>query len=97
MPIIYITNTGDRVETDLVTSLLVALQREQVPIDTVCGGKAQCGRCVVRVLRGREFLTKKRPPETLRLNSLQADDTMRLACQTFTRGDIEIEIINLRK
>jgi len=97
VPFITVKNTDDRVETDLVTSLLVALQRQQVPIDTVCGGKARCGRCVVRILNGSEFLTKKRPAEILRLDTLKAEKTMRLACQTYTRGDIEIEIINIRK
>jgi ferredoxin len=32
-------------------SILVLLQRAEVPIHTVCGGRAQCGRCLVQVLR----------------------------------------------
>ena len=75
---------------------LSPLQRRQIPIDTICGGRAQCGRCVVRILKGSEFLTKKKPAEILRLNTLKADETMRLACQTYTRGDIELEIVNLK-
>jgi len=95
MPVIQVRNTGHRVKTDLVTSILVSLQRDGVPIQSVCGGRAQCGRCAVRIVRGEEFLTKKTALELIRLRALGADDDTRLACQTHTRGDIEIEIVNL--
>jgi ferredoxin len=95
MPVIHVRNTGHRVETDLMTSILVSLQRDGIPIQSVCGGRAQCGRCAVRIVRGEEFLTKKTALELIRLRALDADDHTRLACKTHTRGDIEIEIVNL--
>ena len=95
MPVIHVRNTGHRVETDLMPSILVSLQRDGIPIQSVCGGRAQCGRCAVRIVRGEEFLTKKTALELIRLRALDADDHTRLACQTHTRGDIEIEIVNL--
>jgi adenylate cyclase len=96
LPLIRIANTGHEIETDLMTSLLVALQINGIPIDTVCGGRARCGRCAVRILSGERFLTKRRPAEILRLEAIGAGPEVRLACQTHTRGDIEIEVVNLR-
>jgi ferredoxin len=95
MPNIHVVNTGQDVETDLVTSILVALQRNAVPILSICGGRAQCGKCAVRVVSGGEFLTKISALESIRLKAMQADADVRLACQTHTRGDVEIEVLNL--
>ena len=95
MPTIHVLNTGQKIETDLVTSLLVSLQRNVVPIMSVCGGRAQCGKCAVRIVKGGEYLTKRSAAEIIRLNATKADKDVRLACQTHTRGDVEIEIINL--
>jgi ferredoxin len=44
---------------------------------------------------GSEYLTKKSALEVIRLKALQADADVRLACQTHTRGDVEIEVLNL--
>jgi adenylate cyclase len=97
MPSIRIANTGSIVETDMVTSILVSLQRSGVPILTSCGGKARCGKCIVRIVKGQELLSRKTPNESPRLAALGAGSDMRLACQTYTKGDIEISIVNLMK
>jgi ferredoxin len=103
MPRIRIVNTGQTIETDLVTSILVTLQKNDVGIMTSCGGKARCGKCVIRVVRGKENLSKKTPGETTRLASFgfggdaSSSAEKRLACQTFMKGDVEISIINLSR
>jgi ferredoxin len=48
------------------------------------------------VLSGGKYLTKKKPLEILRLQAMGAGEDVRLACQTFTRGDIDLEVLNLR-
>ena len=75
-------------------SILNLLQRNGVSIQTLCGGRAQCGRCLIRILSGAERMNKKNQREIIRLKSMNAGEDMRLACQSYTRGDIEIEIIN---
>jgi adenylate cyclase len=75
-------------------SILNLLQRNGIPIQTICGGRAQCGRCLIRVLSGAEGMNKRNQREIARLQALNADQNMRLACQSYARGDIEIEIIN---
>jgi len=97
MPIIHVTNTGDTVKTDPATSILVALQRDDVRIESLCGGKARCGRCAIRIIEGAGFLSKKRDLERKKLASISPASDTRLACQTYTRGDIKIEILNVRK
>jgi len=75
-------------------SILNLLQRNGVSIQTLCGGRAQCGRCLIRILSGAERMNKKNQREIIRLKAMAAGEDMRLACQSYTRGDIEIEIIN---
>jgi adenylate cyclase len=75
-------------------SLLSTLQRQGVAIETVCGGRARCGRCLIRVLKGLENMNARGEAEIRRLQTLDAGQNMRLACQSYTRGDIEIEIMN---
>jgi ferredoxin len=95
MPHIHVRNTGEIIETNLVTSILVSLQLNRVPIHNVCGGRAKCGKCVIRIVKGSEYLTRKREREINRLKMIKAEEQTRLACQTYTRGDIEIEILNI--
>jgi adenylate cyclase len=95
MPYIYVRNTGEKIETNLVTSILVSLQLNHVRIHSVCGGRAKCGKCAIRIVRGSEYLTRKRELEIKRLQMIHAEEQTRLACQTYTRGDIEIEILNI--
>ena len=91
---ISIKNNGRQIETVMVRSILIALQVNEVPIKTLCGGKAICGQCLVRILKGQQYLSSVQPREALALQRLGADPDMRLACQTYPGKDIEIEIIN---
>jgi len=50
-------------------SILVLLQRAAVPIHTICGGRAQCGRCLIQVLEGSERMNHPGPAELLRLKA----------------------------
>jgi adenylate cyclase len=97
MPEIHVINTGDTVKTDPVTSVLVALQRDGVQIESLCGGKARCGRCAIRIIEGNRFLSKKKQNEAKKLAGISAASDIRLACQTYTRGDIRIELINEKR
>ena len=91
---IRIKGRGVTIVSSPAISILNLLQRNRIPIQTVCGGRAQCGRCVIRILEGREWMNKSNQREVIRLRALNAGEDMRLACQSYTRGDIEIEIIN---
>ncbi len=77
-------------------SLLVLLQRAEVPIRTVCGGRAQCGRCLIQVLEGEERMNRPGAAEAVRLKALEAGPGYRLACQSYLRGEARIRIVNPR-
>ncbi|UCF95809.1 MAG: (2Fe-2S)-binding protein [Spirochaetaceae bacterium] len=91
---IQIQGRDGSISSSPAVSLLNLLQRNSVPIQTICGGRAQCGRCLIRVLKGADKMNKKNQREIIRLQALNAEEDMRLACQSYARGDIEIEIIN---
>lgn len=91
---IRIKGSEQRISSSPAISILNLLQRNRVSIQTLCGGRAQCGRCLIRILSGAEMMNKKNQREIIRLKAMNAGEDMRLACQSYTRGDIEIQIIN---
>jgi adenylate cyclase len=95
-PAIRIFGSGEEFEAAMLTSILNVLLSNRFPIDTVCGGRAECGRCIIRIREGSELLSPRREREERKLASLGAGADMRLACQCFTRGKVEIEVINRR-
>ncbi|HUW39753.1 MAG TPA: 2Fe-2S iron-sulfur cluster-binding protein [Rectinemataceae bacterium] len=76
-------------------SILGALQRAGVDVRHDCGGKALCGTCRFRVLKGASALSPILPREEERLAAVgeeTADGALRLACQAHAFRDIEIEL-----
>ncbi|MEO9483149.1 MAG: 2Fe-2S iron-sulfur cluster-binding protein [Ekhidna sp.] len=57
-----------------------------------CGGKGRCTSCKARIIKGMEQLSPVSKPEEqyLKLNKLRKDE--RLACQTFLKGDLTVEV-----
>ena len=97
MPHIYVHNIEKKISTNLVTSILVTLQIHDIPVENLCGGRAKCGKCAVRVLKGMKYLSTIKPLEKQKLRQMNAGEDIRLACQSYIRGDVEIEILNLKK
>ena len=102
MSVIKIHGTGRSFQANLTTSILNTLLSNRYPIDTICGGKAQCGRDLIRVISGAQNLSPCRDRERARLAELArrgepSGPDMRLACQTYVRGEVEIEVIHHRQ
>jgi ferredoxin len=100
MPKIRIHGRPEVFECNLTTSVLNVLLRNRFPITTLCGGRASCGKDLIRIREGAEFFSPRREMETKRLaaNARAGEpsgDDMRLACQSFVRGDVVIEVIHL--
>ncbi|MGI9333315.1 MAG: adenylate/guanylate cyclase domain-containing protein [Gammaproteobacteria bacterium] len=71
-------------------TVLEALRAAGVPHASVCGGRARCTTCRIRVGEGAEYLA---PPERLEADALTrvgAAPNVRLACQTRPRRDLQI-------
>ena len=102
MPSIRIHGKEEVFPCNLTTSILNVLLQNGFPIETFCGGRASCGRDVIRIREGAEFLSPRREMESRRLAALAAagepsGGDIRLACQTFIRGDVVIEVFHLRR
>ncbi len=99
MASIRVQGRAEAFPANLTTSVLNVLLSHGYPIQTVCGGLAQCGRDIIRVLSGAEYLSPRRELETRRLAALAregepAGPDIRLACQTYVRGDVVIEVFH---
>ena len=99
MPLIRIHGSGESFEANLTTSILNVLLMNRYPVPTICGGRAQCGRDLIRIVSGHEFVSPLREREKIRLAALAAEGApggpdMRLACQCYVRGDVEVEVVN---
>lgn len=62
-------------------TLLEISRANNIPHASVCGGRARCSTCRVRVEEGANALEPPVFPETLTLASIQAPHNVRLACQ----------------
>ena len=70
-------------------SVLDALRAARIPHASVCGGRARCTTCRVRVGRDAQ-LPPPEPLESLALARVHAAPDVRLACQLRPAGDVRI-------
>ena len=71
-------------------SVLDASRRGGIPHASLCGGRARCSTCRVRVLLGLERVPPQAPVEARVLARLGADRAVRLACQLKPVADISV-------
>ena len=71
-------------------SLLEALREFRVPHASVCGGRARCTTCRVRVGRGLAELPAANDLEASALLRIKAGKDVRLACQLYPQSDLAI-------
>ena len=72
---------GPVVRAPVGPTLLEVSRQKRIPHASVCGGRARCSTCRVRILRGAEFLSPPAPAEAATLASIKAPPDTRLACQ----------------
>ncbi|HEY8064229.1 MAG TPA: adenylate/guanylate cyclase domain-containing protein [Methylosinus sp.] len=71
-------------------SVLEASRFEGIPHASVCGGRARCSTCRIRVLYGEADLPPPSPAELATLRRIGAPAGVRLACQTRPRCDLGV-------
>jgi adenylate cyclase len=79
MPITY--TGGPTVKVAYGPTLLEISRMHNIPHAAVCGGRARCSTCRVRIDEGAGALTPPTYPEAVTLASIQAPQNVRLACQ----------------
>ncbi len=74
-------SNGRVITAPLGHSVLEALREAGVPHASVCGGRARCTTCRVRIGHGSKSLPPPGATETSALQRIAADKNVRLACQ----------------
>ncbi|MFM7199273.1 MAG: 2Fe-2S iron-sulfur cluster-binding protein [Myxococcota bacterium] len=72
------------------TRIFDACRQAGVPLASACDGDAICARCKVEVLAGADALSPITPAEARMLSRVKAEPSVRMACETFTLGDITL-------
>jgi adenylate cyclase len=71
-------------------SLLEVSRLHDVPHASICGGRARCSTCRVRVLEGQEGQPEPHAAERQVLERIGAARNVRLACQLHVEADIKV-------
>lgn len=71
-------------------SLLEALRNANIPHASVCGGRARCTTCRVRIGKGLDSLPAPNDLEARALARIGAASDIRLACQLYPQADLSI-------
>lgn len=87
-----VTYPGRQVRVPKGMSVLEASLRYRVPHASVCGGRARCSTCRVRVVSDRFALPPPSGREAFVLKrvGVSSDPSIRLACQLRPRGDVSV-------
>ncbi len=84
-------HTGDNyISVPVGRSILEALRAAGIPHASVCGGRARCTTCRVRISRGLDLLPPSGQLEDTALRRINAQPNVRLACQTRPQSDVTI-------
>ena len=81
---------GRRGECQRNESLLASARRLGVGISSICGGKGTCHSCQVQILSGTA--SKPTPSERETFTSQELKEGWRLACQTFPRTNVKLNV-----
>ncbi|MBK9294247.1 MAG: (2Fe-2S)-binding protein [Oligoflexia bacterium] len=72
------------------TNLMNAIIEAQLPIGSSCGGEGICAKCIVKVIKGNENLSKPNANEKKLIQREKLNPTTRVSCQIKVLGDVEI-------
>ena len=83
-------SAGPTVRSPIGASLLEISRTQRIPHASVCGGRARCSTCRVRIDHGAEGLAPPQAAERATLARIGAAENVRLACQLRPQHDIGI-------
>ena len=82
--------TGRVILAPVGRSVLEAIRDEGIPHASVCGGRARCTTCRIRVTDGLAHLAPPARQEAQALGRIHAPPNVRLACQTRPTRDVTV-------
>ena len=81
---------GPVVKQSIGATLLEVSQLSGVPHASVCGGRGRCSTCRVRILSATPAIPPPTDAERRVLSRVRAEDDVRLACQLYPKGKLQI-------
>ena len=84
---------GPLVQAPRGMSLLDISRANRIPHASVCGGRARCSTCRVRVLDGQDQLPPASEREALVLRRVGAPGNVRLACQLYPTAGLTVSTL----
>jgi len=81
---------GPTIEATAGPTILEISRMHNVPHASVCGGRARCSTCRIRIDSGGDDLAPPVFPESVTLGSIHAPHNVRLACQIRPASDITV-------
>ena len=81
---------GELLDAPVGRSVLEAVRAAGIPHASICGGRARCTTCRIRVGRGLQDLPEPNRLEAEALARIGADPSVRLACQTRPRSELSV-------
>lgn len=92
IPIITYTGINQQVEhDDPDATLLDCSISNQIPHIHECGGNGLCTTCRIRVMEGHHNLNPRTVKEQEIARARKWDPSIRLACQSYAKGDVSIQ------
>ena len=79
------------VEVAMGANLFHALNDLNIPVASSCGGEGVCIKCMVKVIEGKENLSREGDLETDMKEIHDVPSGFRMSCQTEVNGDITID------
>ena len=90
MPEIFVSPDEISIPLPHRANLLEMAVEAGVPIAHLCGGRARCSTCRVRIVEGLDVLTERTEKETAMAAKLDFPPDVRLACQTRANGSVRL-------
>ena len=88
--LVSVSYPGQTVRVPRGWSVLEASRSFHLPHAAMCGGRARCSTCRVRIAAGRESCPPPAQDEIATLTRIGAPEDVRLACQLRPLGDISV-------
>ncbi len=88
--LVSLSYPGQTVRVPRGWSVLEASRSFHLPHAAMCGGRARCSTCRVRVAGGGEFCPPAANDEQATLSRIGASPDVRLACQLRPQGDVSV-------
>lgn len=85
--------SGMKVMVTRTTTILEASRIGGIPHASICGGRGRCSTCRVRIVDGLQALKPPGEREQRVLDTINAGDDVRLACQTECNANITVALL----